>query len=544
MKPIRRNSMSTLMVIFAISVSLASLVACKAIGTPVVSPNSNNPAEVASLRPGDAPTATLPVEDPTPGSPVPASCPSDNSPESDKYYVDNRMIVIGTAQYVMADDSELKLAQLIKDKCEVSLELEYDGRHFSLPESADGSVRYWGVVDIVNSLEIVDMERLTDCITVKAEEGDVIAAPDYYTQSSTGGGAPWPGIPVPTGPGGPVTDANYKSQPAFTIMNYPSANRTSGGSGVTIGIMDTAPLPWTDSAPYIYAVNSGPSLMFDVDFWPPSRIGTNSGLLANPTVFTALELNFPNHGVFVAGIAHTFAPDAKISLYQVLNDAGRGHESDLQNAMLSFGGSAPGTPKVLNLSLVDRTKIYGVDPTTCPNATHVTNSVFISVTNTLIGQGVIVVAAAGNGGTATQLGEQQVPASSPEIIGVMGVAGTPGAAVHRSNFSSCGDTAAAAGEGNAATGSIVLTDAIVSGFWDKGGQYYVGWAGTSFAAPIISAVAARELSQWKRSGCSPTVVSDNQSAFRTRLGTHIQAGTIAGSVSGVVDIAAFDSVCP
>jgi subtilisin family serine protease len=180
------------------------------------------------------------------------------------------------------------------------------------------------------------------------------------------------------------------------------------------------------------------------------------------------------HGMFIAGIVAQYAPEVSVSVYAVLNGEGDGRESDIANTIeklaaddcpphvisLSFGTYAPDEPVALRTAIRHATA-----------------------------KGIIVVASAGNDGTS----RKSYPAAYENVISV-GALGPNGAAP----FTNWGGWVRACAPG---------VD-VASAFWSFDGakgrneccefdtfENWALWSGTSFAAPIVAAALARELSR-------------------------------------------------
>jgi len=153
-----------------------------------------------------------------------------------------------------------------------------------------------------------------------------------------------------------------------------------------------------------------------------------------------------NNGLGVAGVAWT----GRVMPVKALDSQGSGYDSDIARGVV---WAADHGAKVINLSL------GGPDDDT----------VLHDAVKYAVGKGAVVVVAAGNGGNNTP----EYPAAYPEALAV----GATDAAGNIADFSTWGDWVDLAAPG---------VNIVSSG---ADGNYWIG-DGTSFAAPIVSGVAA------------------------------------------------------
>ncbi|MFN8516810.1 MAG: S8/S53 family peptidase [Thermomicrobiales bacterium] len=230
--------------------------------------------------------------------------------------------------------------------------------------------------------------------------------------------------------------------------------------------------------------------------------------------------NIVDHGLFAAGLVRSVAPEAKIHLFRVLDDVGIGDTMALLTALNAIPGRlrkqyGRKIRLIINLSLLveepDDHRVYGVDD---PGDLH---WMLQAAVDALRHQDVLVVAAVGNDSFAlAQRREPRLPARYESVFSVAATDrdGNP------ATYSNLGDTdvldnGIAVFGGNAALAGAVPTiagagskgrpDGLVGAFtrkrlpcsrgMNKTGLVY--WAGTSFAAPVITGIAAQLWSRAK-----------------------------------------------
>lgn len=313
-------------------------------------------------------------------------------------------------------------------------------------------------------------------------------------------GSPWDPIGSPWDPiGSSLTESQnapgslFLEQWAFEQIGLRSNEDQSRGLGVRIGVMDTSPfalegdtltdqlLPW---------VAEPTPLTVDVRHYPTPALADK-------------EINLSNHGLFAAGLVHALAPQADIQLIRVLNENNKGTLFTLNKAIFEFiKDNAPNQQPegqlgaVINMSLGIR-----VPPDEAGYNLPVEVQSLRDMLQAAHCAQIVVIAAAGNESANKSLPEPaNLPANWPEIIGVAGSNRRTG----RACFSNQGDLAAPAGDGRpdeknesqcvpgndvcdnkdcdySVVGPIIKTD-------ENTGFLY--WSGTSFAAPMVSGLAA------------------------------------------------------
>ncbi len=430
----------------------------------------------------------------------------------------------------------------------------------------------------------------------------VAAMPNFIgggTQSEgpIGHGCPiTPPIPVP---GGDACASHPGSWP-ITLPELSDTMQEMTGKGVTVFVLDSIPtLERIRSAAQGAGDNNlllkdmvarmdskvpsitppaitPPSIIIDHQK-VPRRIATR--IQTGKDVFGRLfGFKMPDHGLFVAGIVHDLAPQARIECIRVLNDSGIGDFAvickaleDIQTRMETEGEKLGQV--VVNLSLVitpadeeiaglwygDDCCCHAEDLASMMNEVKLLRLGLHTVIKSLTTRGAVVVAAAGNDSNAdarydsmgmprgmgmglpARLGPRY-PAAFPEVISV-GAVYKDGSAARYSDFPALPPNhngIATYGGGipdavppatlppgapppppGAKTWAIV-TDAVIGVYSSPNfsmlsatdlppadyhapgdSNAWAYWSGTSFATPIVSAVAARVMQGLKSSAISP-----------------------------------------
>ena len=333
--------------------------------------------------------------------------------------------------------------------------------------------------------------------------------------------------------------------PALTAKALPQ------GTGVRVGVFDTSPFD-----PALTSAAAGQGTGFSIELSanhgvePPWDLALKFPI--TPTLPAAAAPTTPtiklgDHGLFVAGLIHAVAPESEIWLIEVLDDQGCGRLYDLNEALLQFIAEVGKDQKqgklrgaVINLSLGvekprtavkpepkreasktaqadSRYSVPAMEDTmdTADRAVLVKDDIesLEGAIRSAHVAGITVVAAAGNesglGGIPLS---PQLPAAYPSVIGVAGT----NIERQRSCFSNWGDVSAPAGDGGPneelKQGHDDLRDLVtnclpvIDKCKDKAkcpdglislvhsvDQGYAYWGGTSFAAPLVSGLAAQVL---------------------------------------------------
>ncbi|MFL5629306.1 MAG: S8 family serine peptidase, partial [Ktedonobacteraceae bacterium] len=381
------------------------------------------------------------------------------------------------------------------------------------------------------------------------------AAPTYLCGSTSnpqpfahiGEGCPLsPPIPVAAG-------ASCSSSPGLwpiTLPELPTDLQSITGDGVTVFVLDTLPqLEQIQKAAEVAGDNnlllqgvaknvtfSYPAMSNELDQPGPLQVATGKDIHGRVVGF-----KMPDHGMFVAGIIHDLAPKAKIECIRVLNDLCIGSVETITDALngihqrMSMGGDLAGKPVVINMSLVIPDDNEAVRAGIDQALLDLTRDGLLAVIQSLVDLGAIFVASAGNEGdlryNPMNMPEMRPNALYPAAFAYNGLVHPekmiPVGAVNKEGNAtvySCypgmqgvatygGDLPKDAdiedGHGYDMT-SLKKIDAPIglytSPFYpalsidDPQATYpapnasgWAYWIGTSFATPIISAIAARTL---------------------------------------------------
>jgi hypothetical protein len=351
---------------------------------------------------------------------------------------------------------------------------------------------------------------------VYAEPNYLISTPDVSDDiaGSSGcieGGPAVPGVSI-TVPGTTTSEDLFWEQWAFGKEGLDfKPLKKPGGKNVRVAVFDTSPFPSPGKWHIPWLEKS------DLDLCVSHPVP-----LAH-TRMKDVDRDYSDHGLFVASLVHAVARKSDIRLIRVLNDQNLGEVVTLVKALrdvlwLDSGKGdhwLKGT--VVNLSLGRRDKGESPQQATLNNVrNHIARldrALFggalstgaripvVGLESVLHGAykaGAIIVAAAGNDSKGG-LQPARAPASHPFVIGVAGHN------IHqeRSNFSNKGDIGAPGGDSSAHPHLIGSDGKVVDpNFWLIGlsmrsepDHGYMYWMGTSFAAPLVSGLAARFLSE-------------------------------------------------
>jgi hypothetical protein len=397
-----------------------------------------------------------------------------------------------------------------------------------------------------------------------------------------------PPIPVPS-------DARCSSSPGlwpFTLPELSHDLQSMTGDGVAVFVLDTLPklgqitraaeaagennlllLDVFNNVTFTY-----PPMLDGLDVPSPSQPGTGKDIEGRSFGF-----RMPDHGLFVAGIIRDLAPNAKLECIRVLNDFCTGSIQTLIDALnyvleRMLQGDLQKTPVVISLSLVIpdfmEAKNAGIDETTLDMA----REGLLTVIQTLVDLGVTFVASAGNEGdqryepmsnlrpnalspaafayNGLNHHESMIPVGAVDKAGNATVyscyPGIRGFATYGGDLPKKADIErvdgmtrvnridAPIGLYTSLTYPALSIDDTEATYPAPSAHGWAYWVGTSFATPIVSAVAARaielNLRQAQIPWIDPPLPIVSPAATRETTWTNLEAGafgpnTTAGASS-------------
>ncbi len=238
-----------------------------------------------------------------------------------------------------------------------------------------------------------------------------------------------------------VQPPDFEQQPARAMLGLPQAQALNRGAGVTVAVLDTG-VAWRGALV--------PMLRGDGFNFIDNNDDTSEVEMGLDTSGDGVIDGDYGHGTMVANLIAMVAPEAHILPIKVLDSDGVGSSFTLADGIR---WAMQRHADVINLSLAS------------PD-----NSAFVQeAIQDARGQGIVIVAAVGNQGLSAPF----YPAALP---GVVAVAATD-SADHLASFSDFGGYVAVCAPGV----DVVSLDA--DGFYASG-------SGTSFAAPLVSGLAA------------------------------------------------------
>jgi hypothetical protein len=371
-----------------------------------------------------------------------------------------------------------------------------------------------------------------------------VASPNWIAGSTPGIGWGGPAARPVGWKGKPVQAAEYAP---FTFRNPPSLQRERRGAGVEVVILDTAPSAYQLAQAYRQLHTKHP--LVDGLLRPGGRLRVS---YAAHTEFISLaDYDFPkhpynmaDHGLFSAGIIHSIAPHAALHLVEVLHPYGVGDVDTIVRALWRIAHRQSRHPLVINMSLgvnipqPDYIETMGTNGLQWKQLnkelSHRMCWPLQWVCDVLREQGVILVAAAGNDARAgvAKRPSTRYPAAFDSVVGVGALvkgddpatysnqadvfygidAGAPGSGYGSGSYETKGGKGSQPLPQGVATfgGDVVgakqdVTHAvehesvlgIYTGEAPQGNNTHgwAWWAGTSFAAPVVSGTLAALLSE-------------------------------------------------
>jgi hypothetical protein len=193
-----------------------------------------------------------------------------------------------------------------------------------------------------------------------SRQASIPAIPNMFWSASDD---PTHGCPVAP----PIPVEESAGQWHITLPGIPQALQNATGEGVTVFVLDTLPPAQQIQQAAQNAGNNNMLLQGLVEnaVFNYDRLSDDEAANPEQLVTTGKDINgklvgfpMPDHGLFVAGIVHDIAPAAKIECVRVLSNYGVGELktlaaalSDIQNRMAA-GADLEGQPVVINLSLL------------------------------------------------------------------------------------------------------------------------------------------------------------------------------------------------
>lgn len=355
------------------------------------------------------------------------------------------------------------------------------------------------------------------------------SSPNWLTSAASQGGATG-------GPGGKPSPyyGNRKTAPHYLNIITKLKNKKiyGDGEGVDVAILDTAPCAQDLVAAY--------------KEWPDhpliaTLLGPNGKLHLYPATYgellrlTCTSLNdhdykMSDHGLFIAGIIHSIAPKAKIHLIEVLNQYGVGDFTSFIQGLLKIWTEifTEDRPGVVNCSFMFEKPLHDnhcrhMGQTGDPDAEFeravrefsksekATQLTLEFLFNQLYGVGKQAIAAAGNDAREDDPGRTpaRYPAALSSVQGVGAFPRTldklPTGKYRPSVFSNLSESASAKGVVTKGIGTLGGEEGQGKGLLglylgefptgERNESKWAWWAGTSFAAPVLTGAVASILSR-------------------------------------------------
>lgn len=385
-------------------------------------------------------------------------------------------------------------------------------------------------LDLPDAELIALVEELDRRLEAEGEPGPGGVVLRTVTPNWLAAGAPYhigtggPGAqPVPakieTGAWWQSAGADVSGAPFSFALPPALAQSTAAGAGVQVAILDTAPAPeelkrafnrWQGEHPLIRG------LLGPTGALPSARLRVSPG---DGALFARLNsedggfqladhrYRMADHGLFVAGIIHSIAPQASLHLIRVLNDFGVGTLETIARGLHSaYTQRDRSRPLVVNMSLTLSLPLRGHQYPAIGPARLFADAGFIErmgwplrwTCDLLEEDDVLIVAAAGNDAHPGSRPFARQPAAFDSVIGVgaLGMDGNPAVYSNLADqpshigIATFGGDTDAGGAADPERGVLgVYTGEFPDGSKNENG--WARWAGTSFSAPAIAGVLAR-----------------------------------------------------
>lgn len=462
------------------------------------------------------PTPEPPIP-PEPATPAPAREPIVYPPE--QFYILNELIVSGSERAIGERTSDLVEQGIISQTGQISagqLVVGLDagqcpGLSNIFEHEQDFVIERYTILD--ESRDVISLIQEIQSDDVTAEPNRVIGQP-WEVEGSPWEveGSPWEVEGSSGSPQEVLFEAEASAAPeqwAFGKhgIELPTAqvNDRPTGEGILIGVFDTLPFVTDPDNPAHYDIE-----WVTADWAPGSPMLTLSALSLedDPDGLASgggLGSGMINHGLFVAGLVHSVAPDSTIQLIRVLDKDNVGDMFTLTQSLYNFllPSNRDGyAGAVINLSLGIR-----MPPLEARNLAGLPREIqalqdLITVARC---SNVVVVAAAGNNSAKVSTPElPNLPAAWSSVIGVSASNINDGL----SCFSNQGDIGAPGGDGRETDGPAEICRPRIRECRDKECPFavigpvsrtqsastgFAYWTGSSFAAPMVSGLAAQVL---------------------------------------------------
>lgn len=337
-----------------------------------------------------------------------------------------------------------------------------------------------------------------------------VASPNWFA-----GGAPpisWGGPGARPVPATDVAPGRHR----FTLPELPIHHaQAQRGAGVDVVILDTVPSkPTLDHArTRWHADHALIESLLQPDGVQFLRAQTGA-LPPNDYWLAEHHYPMPDHGLFAAGVVQSIAPGASIRLVETLNEWGVGTMQHLLQVLYGFVDQRRTTPLVINCSLTinlpqaalrqalieKNYKWSGVDAA----LTEIMSTPLERVCDVLRDQGVLLVAAAGNDTvnnrhyfTSSGPANTRYPAAFGSVLGVAALDRHQRPTTY-SNSADAPQHDGVATFGGAANEHAALADHGMLGVYtantfpdqSENTNGWAWWAGTSFAAPVVTGTLA------------------------------------------------------